>query len=92
MKKTEIYEWMDKQIIACDIQTLPLDFKRPFYINNASDSGNTIHVFNIDNLCKELGMPFKVEEHSKSLTCHYFMYKNHKFFGLVEKEKVDEGK
>lgn len=87
MKKNEIFDWMDKQIVACDIQATPLDFNDPFYIKNASDTGNAIHVYGIDNLCKKLNMPFRVEEHDKHSMCHYFIYKNHKFFGLVHKEE-----
>ena len=90
--KEDIYWWMDQQIMACDIQLVPLDFNDPFYINNASGTKAEIHVFGIDNLCKELDIPFNVEEHSKGLVRHYFMYKNHKFFGLVEKGESHERK
>lgn len=86
-KKEKAYAWMDKQIEACNIQNMPLDPKDPFYICIAGTyGGNTIHVYNIDNLCKIINVKYKFEPHDSEYNSHYFMYKGYKFFGLIERE------
>ena len=91
MTREAIYSWMDKQIEAAELQNIPVDIENPFYILNASSTPGKIHVYNIDNLCKELNQPFIPEEHSDQLICHYFMYNGYKFFGLIDKEENYEG-
>lgn len=86
-KKEKAYAWMDKQIEACNIQDMPLDFKDPFFVCVAGDCGNRIHVYNIDNLCNIINVKYKSEPHDSDYTRHYFMYKGYKFFGLIERKK-----
>ena len=86
MTKSKIHNWMNKQIKACEIQNIPVDPDDPFYINNASANYLAIHVYNIDNLCKELKEDYRTEEFSDKYDRHYIMYKGYKFFGLVDKE------
>ena len=93
MTKRTIYSWMNKQIKAVELQTSVIDNDHPYYICNASATKGEVHVFNIDNLCKELGISWNVEPHSDEYVKHYISYKGYKFFGLVEKEdNTNEGK
>lgn len=87
----EIYAWMDKQIEATEIRCTPLDKDDPFNICIAG-SDKKIHVYGIDDLCKKLNIPWKVKDFSDDSVEYYFVYKGYTFFGLVNKEKTDEGK
>lgn len=82
----ELYRWMDMQIVACDLQSIPADPSDPYYIKNASSTEKRIHVYNIDNLCDQLGLEYKSEPHSKGdeFDCHYIMYRGYRFFGLED--------
>lgn len=87
MTKKKLYSWMDKQIKANELQAIPVDVNDPYYIKNAQHTEKKVHVFNIDNLCKELNIEYETEDHSTEFYCHYIMYKGYKFFGLVSKEE-----
>ena len=80
---------MDRQIIACDMQCEPLDPTNHYYVVNASSMAGRVHIYDIDNLCKELHKPYRVEKHSDAYDCHYFFYKKHKFYGLVTRKETD---
>lgn len=90
MTKEGALKWMKDQIIACDLQSRPLDPNNKFFICNASYTGNRIHVNGIENLSQILGIPCTVENHSDVYDYHYFMYKGYRFFGLVEKQRSYE--
>ena len=90
MTKKKIYAWMNKQIKAAEIRCTPLDETDPFNVCIAG-SEEAVHIYGIDNLCKELDIQWDVAPHDDEYDAHYFMYKGHKFFGLVSKEKTDEG-
>ena len=88
-----IYEWMDKQIVAAQYMKEPVDKNDHFYICIACGLANEIHVYGIDNLCKELNMSINVEPYSDEYVKHYFKYHGYKFFGLIErKENTNAGK
>lgn len=88
-----IYKWMDKQIVARQYINESFDENDPFYICIAGGISNEIHVYGIDNLCRELNMSINVEPHSDEYVKHYFMYHGYKFFGLIErKENMNAGK
>lgn len=90
MTKQDALKWMDKQIIACNIQNTPLDPENPFFVNNAAGwKGNSVHVYRIDELCKLLSMKYDVEPNDVENDIHYFIYKGYKFYGLVEKNKME---
>lgn len=86
MTRQDIYDWMDKQIQAYELQRLVPNEDDEFYICCAgANRDKAIQVYGIDNLCKELDEPYSIEEHSMGVDRHYIMYKDYKFFGLVEK-------
>lgn len=87
MTKKSIYAWMNKQIKACELQAISVKADDPYYIKNAQHTEKKVHVFGIDNLCKELNIEYETEDHSSEFYCHYIMYKDYKFFGLVSKEE-----
>ena len=92
MTKQDIYDWMDKQIQADMLQNEVPNEEDKFYICNASaDLHKSVHVYGIDNLCKELNEPYSIEEHSMGVDRHYIVYKDYKFFGLAERNKEHEG-
>lgn len=86
MKREEVYHWMDRQIEAAEIQNIPVSNANPYYIRIAGNIPQEIHIYGIDNLCKELNIHWNVENHSNEFERHYFMYRGYKFFGLVEKD------
>lgn len=92
MTKEKIYEWMDKQIEAAKIHCTPFLVDDPWYICTAGIHDAEVHVCGIDNLCRELDEPWNVAPHNDDYVQHYIMYNGYKFFGLVNKEKNDEGK
>ncbi len=92
MTREEIYEWMDKQIEAMNIRSTPLRKDDPWYVCVAGINTKEVHVHGIDTLCRELDQPWNVALFDDDYVQHYFMYKGYKFFGLVNKEKTDEGK
>lgn len=92
MTREEIYNWMDNQIKAEEIRREPADKEDPFYICVAgTETDKCVHIYHIDTLCKELDILYEEEPHSDEFDRHYFMYKDYKFFGLVEKGETNEG-
>ena len=89
MTKQDALKWMDKQIIACNIQNTPLDPENRFFVNNAAGwRENSVHIYGIDELCKLLNMKYDVE-HDVENDIHYFVYKGYKFYGFVEKNRAE---
>lgn len=86
-QKDKLYRWLDNQILAIRLINKPLDSKNPFYVCNCNyDVDGNIHIYNIDNLCKELNIPYQMEEFDSEKEIHFFIYKGYKFYGLVKKK------
>lgn len=90
-QKNRVYRWLDNQICASRLMSRPLYASDPFYVNVCSGFSKNIHVYQIDNLCKELGISYKVGYKNDEYEEHYLVYKGYKFFGLVDVGKNNEG-
>ena len=88
MTRQDIYDWMDKQIQAYELQRLVPNEDDEFYICCAgANRDKGIHVYGIDHLCEELDVGYFTRFWDGKFDEHYIVYKDYTFFGLVEKEK-----
>lgn len=86
-QKNKLYRWMDNQIFAHKLANRSLYSKEPFYVCNCRKATEKeVHIYGIDNLCKELNITYKIKDYDSETIEHFFIYKGYKFFGLVEKE------
>ena len=90
-QKNKVYRWMDDQILAHRLINTPLYSKDPFYVCNCSWGGKEIHLYKIDNLCKELKISYKIKDFDSETVEHFFIYKGYKFYGLYKKGVNHEG-
>lgn len=85
-QKNKLYRWMDNQILASRIMSKSLYSDKPYYVAVCGNSDERkIHIYGIENLCRELNISYKVSEWDDEYEEHYFIYKNYRFFGLSKK-------